>query len=108
MGLFSKKLYFDYPLNMGNIRKNLEHIESTAWDTMDLSAVGQDDLFLSLWAGEVYVIQRGRRIGTLPHDEDFERIRAVAERGDYYECKHVWIDHADERKKIITVEIRLD
>ena len=51
MGLFSKKLYFDYPLNMGNIRKNLEHIESTAWDTMDLSAVGQDDLFLSLWAG---------------------------------------------------------
>ena len=108
MGLFSKKIYFDHPLNMGNIRKNLEHIEKQAWDVVDLSAVGIHEALLTPFVGEVYLTQHGVRLGRLPHDKDFDRIYAQAEHGDHYDRHAVWIVYANERENAIAVEIKLN
>ena len=108
MGLFSKKIYFNHPLNMGNLRKNLEHIEKQAWDAIDLSAVAIHEALLIPFAGEVYLVQHGIRLGRLPHDKDFDRILGKLEHGDYYDSHSVWIVYANERENAIAVEIKLD
>lgn len=108
MGLFSKKLYFDGPLNLGNVRKNLERIDKRAWDNLDLHA--RDAFIYKLpGANELYVTQRnGLQIGFIPHDADFDRIMAQVDGGDYYAIHCAWIVYVNEKEGAIAVEVRID